>query len=78
EGTSRAATRFNPFELRPADQARTAPAGAIDGPPDAAGIRRTRTGWRKVRPGGSATEPGDRPAASEHPRTGGPAGPDEG
>jgi PTH1 family peptidyl-tRNA hydrolase len=54
EGTSRAATRFNPFELRPADTDRTAPAGAVDGPPDDAGIRRTRTGWRKVKP----AEPG--------------------
>jgi PTH1 family peptidyl-tRNA hydrolase len=50
EGTSRAATRFNPFELRPADEERTAPAGAVDGPPDEHGIRRTRTGWRRVRP----------------------------
>lgn len=51
EGTSRAATRFNPYELRPADDERTAPAGAVDGPPDEQGIRRTRTGWRKVTPG---------------------------
>ena len=50
EGTSRAATRFNPFELRPADESRTAPAGEVDGPPDEQGIRRTRTGWRRVRP----------------------------
>jgi PTH1 family peptidyl-tRNA hydrolase len=50
ESTSRAATRFNPFELRPADAARKAPAGEVDGPPDDQGIRRTRTGWRKVRP----------------------------
>jgi peptidyl-tRNA hydrolase, PTH1 family len=50
EGTSRAATRFNPFELRPADTERQAPAGAVDGPPDESGIRRTRTGWRRVRP----------------------------
>jgi PTH1 family peptidyl-tRNA hydrolase len=50
EGTSRAATRFNPFELRPADADRTAPPGEVDGPPDEQGIRRTRTGWRRVRP----------------------------
>lgn len=56
EGTSRAATRFNPFELRPADERRTAPAGAVDGPPDANGIRRTRTGWRKVRQGEGGPE----------------------
>ena len=49
EGTSRAANRFNPFELRPADEDRTAPPGAVDGPPDENGGRRTRTGWRKVR-----------------------------
>jgi PTH1 family peptidyl-tRNA hydrolase len=49
EGTNRAANRFNPFELRPADEDRVAPPGAVDGPPDEAGIRRTRTGWRKVR-----------------------------
>jgi PTH1 family peptidyl-tRNA hydrolase len=51
EGTSRAATRCNPFELRPADDDRTEPPGAVDGPPDEQGIRRTRTGWRKVKPG---------------------------
>jgi PTH1 family peptidyl-tRNA hydrolase len=47
-GTSKAANRFNMFELRPADTDRLAPAGAIDGPPDPAGIRRTKTGWRRV------------------------------
>lgn len=50
EGTSRAATRWNPFELRPADADRVAEPGAIDGPPDPSGVRRTRTGWRKARP----------------------------
>ena len=50
EGTSKAANRFNPFELRPADEDRVAPPGAVDGPPDVDGIRRTKTGWRKVRP----------------------------
>jgi PTH1 family peptidyl-tRNA hydrolase len=49
EGTNRAANRFNPFELRPADEDRVAPPGAVDGPPDDSGVRRTRTGWRKVR-----------------------------
>jgi PTH1 family peptidyl-tRNA hydrolase len=47
-GTSKAANRFNMFELRPADETRIAPPGAVDGPPDEAGVRRTRTGWRKV------------------------------
>lgn len=49
EGTNKAANRFNAFQLRPADPDRLAPPGEIDGPPDADGIRRTRTGWRKVR-----------------------------
>ncbi len=47
-GTSKAANRFNNFELRPADEARLAPPGAVDGPPDDSGVRRTKTGWRKV------------------------------
>jgi PTH1 family peptidyl-tRNA hydrolase len=47
-GTSKAANRFNNFELRPADAERLAPPGAVDGPPDADGIRRTKTGWRRV------------------------------
>jgi peptidyl-tRNA hydrolase, PTH1 family len=47
-GTSKAANRFNMFELRPADTERSAPAGEVDGPPDDTGVRRTRTGWRKV------------------------------
>ncbi len=50
EGTSRAATRFNGFQLRPADEDRLAAPGAIDGPPGADGIRRTRTGWRRLKP----------------------------
>ena len=51
EGTSKAANRFNTFQLRPADADRLAAAGEVDGPPDADGIRRTRTGWRKMLPG---------------------------
>lgn len=50
EGTSRAANRWNSYELRPADEERAAPPGAVDGPPGSDGIRRTRTGWRKARP----------------------------
>jgi PTH1 family peptidyl-tRNA hydrolase len=49
-GTSKAANRFNMFELRPADEARLAAPGEIDGPPDETGVRRTRTGWRRVLP----------------------------
>jgi PTH1 family peptidyl-tRNA hydrolase len=47
-GTNKAANRFNNFELRPADESRVAPPGDVDGPPDEDGVRRTRTGWRKV------------------------------
>jgi PTH1 family peptidyl-tRNA hydrolase len=47
-GTSKAANRFNMFELRPADETRLAAPGAVDGPPDDEGVRRTKTGWRKV------------------------------
>jgi len=50
EGTSKAANQHNRFELRPADDDRLAPPGAVDGPPGPDGIRRTRTGWRRSRP----------------------------
>jgi PTH1 family peptidyl-tRNA hydrolase len=49
DGTSKAANRFNMFELRPADEDRLAAPGEVDGPPGSDGIRRTRTGWRRVR-----------------------------
>jgi peptidyl-tRNA hydrolase, PTH1 family len=49
EGTSKAANRWNTFTLRPADEDRVTPPGEVDGPPGTDGIRRTRTGWRKVR-----------------------------
>ena len=63
EGTNKAATRFNAFDLRPADQDLLAPPGEVDGPPGADGIRRTKTGWRKLRSaltGGDAADEGDR------------------
>ena len=47
-GTNKAANRFNNFELRPADETRLAAPGDVDGPPDESGVRRTRTGWRRV------------------------------
>ena len=47
-GTNKAANRFNNFELRPADETRLAAPGDVDGPPDDSGVRRTRTGWRRV------------------------------
>ena len=50
EGTNKAANRFNNFELRPADIDRIAAPGEVDGPPGPDGIRRTKTGWRRVRP----------------------------
>jgi PTH1 family peptidyl-tRNA hydrolase len=50
DGTSKAAGRFNSFELRPADEERAAAPGEVEGPPGADGIRRTKTGWRKPRP----------------------------
>jgi PTH1 family peptidyl-tRNA hydrolase len=50
EGTNKAANHFNAFELRPDDNERSAPPGAVEGPPGADGIRRTKTGWRKPRP----------------------------
>jgi PTH1 family peptidyl-tRNA hydrolase len=50
EGVSKAANRFNPFQLRAADEARTAAPGEVDGPPGPDGVRRTQTGWRRQRP----------------------------
>ncbi|MCU0506162.1 MAG: hypothetical protein MUE82_10430, partial [Chloroflexi bacterium] len=54
DGVSKAANRFNAFRLRPADETRTAPPGEVDGPPGPDGVRRTRTGWRRVRPADEA------------------------
>jgi PTH1 family peptidyl-tRNA hydrolase len=62
EGTNKAATRFNAFELRAADADLVAPPGEVDGPPGADGIRRTKTGWRKIRTaltGGDDGDPGE-------------------
>lgn len=50
DGTSKASNRFNTFQLREADADRLAAAGEVDGPPDKDGIRRTKTGWRRVLP----------------------------
>jgi PTH1 family peptidyl-tRNA hydrolase len=57
DGTSKAANRFNTFELLPADETRLAAPGEVDGPPDADGIRRTKTGWRRMLPGRNGDEP---------------------
>jgi peptidyl-tRNA hydrolase, PTH1 family len=51
-GTAKAANRFNSWDLQaPPDDDEHPPAGEVGGPPDGQGIRRTRTGWRKVLPG---------------------------
>lgn len=57
DGTNKAATRFNSFQLRPADDERSAAPGEVDGPPGSDGIRRTRTGWRRLRPPSAGDEP---------------------
>jgi PTH1 family peptidyl-tRNA hydrolase len=49
EGTSKAANRWNTFTLRPADADRLTAPGEVDGPPGPDGVRRTKTGWRRVR-----------------------------
>ena len=57
EGTSKAANRFNAFELQapaaaPAGEGEAAPKpGEVGGPADEAGVRRTKTGWRRILPG---------------------------
>jgi PTH1 family peptidyl-tRNA hydrolase len=56
EGTSKAANRFNMFELRPADTTLLAAPGEVGGPAGADGIRRTRTGWRRIRRPGSTDD----------------------
>jgi PTH1 family peptidyl-tRNA hydrolase len=50
DGLNKAANRFNAFELRPADADLLAAPGEIDGPPGPDGVRRTKTGWRRIRP----------------------------
>jgi PTH1 family peptidyl-tRNA hydrolase len=49
DGVNKAANRFNAFELRPADADLLAAPGDVGGPAGADGIRRTKTGWRKIR-----------------------------
>ena len=50
DGTSKAANRFNTFQLRAADADRLAAPGEVDGPPGDDGIRRTRpAGARSAR-----------------------------
>jgi PTH1 family peptidyl-tRNA hydrolase len=64
EGTSKAANRFNAFDLQcnpgAAAVGDAAPApGEPGGPADERGVRRTRTGWRRILPG-SGPGTGDR------------------
>ncbi len=56
EGTNKASSRFNSFQLRPADEELLAAPGEVDGPAGPDGVRRTRTGWRKPRPAGDEPE----------------------
>jgi PTH1 family peptidyl-tRNA hydrolase len=51
EGTSKAANRFNAFELQvpaAADGEAGPKPGEVGGPADDTGIRRTKTGWRRI------------------------------
>ncbi|MHB8891642.1 MAG: aminoacyl-tRNA hydrolase [Candidatus Limnocylindrales bacterium] len=53
DGTSKAANRFNPFELQapaaPGESDGAAPKpGEVGGPADETGVRRTKTGWRRI------------------------------
>ena len=72
EGTSKAANRFNSFDLQaPAAPGEGDPAapgpGEVGGPADASGVRRTKTGWRRILggDGGSSGDTSDGHAADE-------------
>ena len=55
DGTSKAANRFNAFELQapaPGEDGGGPMPGEVGGPADAQGIRRTKTGWRRILGGG--------------------------
>ncbi len=61
EGTSKAANRFNAFELQAPAEAADGPApGEVGGPADEHGVRRTGTGWRRILGGGGESGGGDR------------------
>ena len=60
-GTSKAANRFNAWEMQaPAaaaeDDATAAKPGEVGGPADSNGVRRTKTGWRRILPGNDEPE----------------------
>jgi PTH1 family peptidyl-tRNA hydrolase len=62
DGTSKAANRFNPWELQaPAADADGPKPGEVGGPADEGGIRRTKTGWRRILGGGDDREDGRGP-----------------
>jgi peptidyl-tRNA hydrolase, PTH1 family len=60
EGTSKAANRFNAWDLQAPAAATDGDggpqAGEVGGPADEDGVRRTKTGWRRILPGDA---PGD-------------------
>jgi PTH1 family peptidyl-tRNA hydrolase len=59
EGTSKAANRFNAWELQaPAADAPGPKPGEVGGPADDSGVRRTRTGWRKILGGSDEADDG--------------------
>jgi len=59
DGTSKAANRFNSWELQaPAADASGPPPGEVGGPADEHGVRRTKTGWRKILGGGGDADDG--------------------
>jgi peptidyl-tRNA hydrolase, PTH1 family len=61
EGISKAANRFNAFELQAPAEAADGPApGEVGGPADEHGVRRTGTGWRRILGGGGESGGGDR------------------
>ena len=64
QGTSKAANRFNAWDLQaPAaadgeDDTNRPAAGEVGGPADSNGVRRTKTGWRRILPGGDGEDRG--------------------
>ena len=61
QGTSKAANRFNAWDMQaPAaaaeDDATAAKPGEVGGPADSNGVRRTKTGWRRILPGSDEPE----------------------
>jgi PTH1 family peptidyl-tRNA hydrolase len=59
DGTSKAANRWNAYELQaPAADAAGPGPGEVGGPADDRGVRRTRTGWRRILGGGDGHDGG--------------------